>query len=1077
VFDTETDGTLEQRFNFGVWRLYRDPPDGCEGRTCVEEGIVFAGDLPERDPAGYAAILGHVESHAADTAPGFSRRLVAMSATQWLDERLFLYGYRHGAWCRVVGFHLLFDLGGMASYWSPAEDYYRGGYSLGMWGHFDAAGHWHDRRYRPRILVKSIDPRRALIGWGSLDPDDSPGISPRNFVDLRQLSFALTSRSLTLEGACTLFGDPFEKADVDYSVLDDRLIVYARDDVAHTAALYRRELDELARHEGVELEPGRLYSPATIGTAYLERMGLRRPFTSFTDIEPWALGWTETDDLDQPPNPIDRSIVGWSGSAFFGGRAEARIVRTAVPVRVLDATSMYPLVNALIGSSELLTSEWLEVVDVTITVTATLGRSDVLERCLQPHFWRDELGVTLVELDGLEDQVLPVRAPWDPDSIDPGIGVNPLTYDGRLWYMVQDVIASVLLTGRVPTVRRAFRLVGRGRHDGLQAVRFRGGPTIDPVLADPFLTMINERHRAAASDLPRDERSRLERFFKITANATSYGVLARFDRRELGEAIDLTVLGPDDEPLDRRSTSPEDPGPMAFPPIAAAITASARLMLAVLERLVTDAGGTYAFCDTDSMAILATPAGGLVQCTTEAGETVRALSFGEVARIAARFDALNPFDRGLVSHVWKAEHDSLRRLLWCYPISAKRYVLYRSDERGLPTLIEADGDEGLAEWDRDAAASLELEDWSEHGLGLYVDPIGKRGNRPARTIDGRRTWIVEAWQYILGKALGHEVPYPDWADRPALTQFSVSSPKVGAWFSGRDRSRPFSERVRPGSFGLLAQPTGLRAGRGVLPAAPYDDDPAAWDDLPWYDRGTGEGVSVTTKDPVRDPVGFASALEQVAIPIRTLRDVLDDYAARPEHKSLAPDGGPVGSATRGLLRRRPVHSSPALTRLSGKEGHKLLDRVLGMIDDPAEYRTDYGDRIDVRKAVVLPALRRIGAPALARHVPQRSRRAIERVVYGTTTKPHAATDQAVIAAAVVIASEQLVIAGRQPPDDPLAQLVEYIAFPEPASECACGCRRRARRVWATDACRKRAARASRVPPSGDEPARSPARAG
>ena len=39
----------------------------------------------------------------------------------------------------------------------------------------------------------------------------------------------------------------------------------------------------------------------------------------------------------------------------------------------------------------------------------------------------------------------------------------------------------------------------------------------------------------------------------------------------------------------------------------ASITAAARLMLALLEREVTKVGGSYAFCDTDSLAIVATP--------------------------------------------------------------------------------------------------------------------------------------------------------------------------------------------------------------------------------------------------------------------------------------------------------------------------------------------------------------------------------------------------------------------------------------------------------------------------------------
>src|SRR5207245_3723371 len=91
-----------------------------------------------------------------------------------------------------------------------------------------------------------------------------------------------------------------------------------------------------------------------------------------------------------------------------------------------------------------------------------------------------------------------------------------------------------------------------------------------------------------------------------------------------------------------------------FPPLAACITGAARLQLAMLERLLTDLGGTHVFCDTDSMAIVASEKGWLIPCPggehdTRTGEAaVRALSWDEVETIRARFEALNPYDREVV---------------------------------------------------------------------------------------------------------------------------------------------------------------------------------------------------------------------------------------------------------------------------------------------------------------------------------------------------------------------------------------------------------------------------------------------
>jgi hypothetical protein len=87
-------------------------------------------------------------------------------------------------------------------------------------------------------------------------------------------------------------------------------------------------------------------------------------------------------------------------------------------------------------------------------------------------------------------------------------------------------------------------------------------------------------------------------------------------------------------------SAPEEPGECCFPPIAACITAAARLMLTLLERCVTEDGGSWMFCDTDSMAIVATPTGGLHTCPggphrlPDGTDAVQALSYAQVDAIS-----------------------------------------------------------------------------------------------------------------------------------------------------------------------------------------------------------------------------------------------------------------------------------------------------------------------------------------------------------------------------------------------------------------------------------------------------------
>jgi hypothetical protein len=278
--------------------------------------------------------------------------------------------------------------------------------------------------------------------------------------------------------------------------------------------------------------------------------------------------------------------------------------------------------------------------------------------------------------------------------------------------------------------------------------------------------MVEERRRlehAEEADTPEAKRQRDS--LKVTGNSAAYGSLARFDRRELSEPVDVTVFGPDAQ-FSWRTETPEDPGPFCEPPVAASITAGARLLLAVLERLVLDAGGAYAATDTDSMMIVSMPKGGPVPCRTRGGDHVDALSFETGASFVERFNMLNPFDPELVDALWKVEHESLRDPLWVYAISAKRYCLFRYDESGEPVLV----------------------DWSEHGLGLYLDPTNPK--KPQRDDLGRRLWVKEAWEWILRGALGYEVVMPPWAARFALTRFTVSGPHLASWFAGFDQSKP-----------------------------------------------------------------------------------------------------------------------------------------------------------------------------------------------------------------------------------------------------------------------------------------------
>ena len=216
-----------------------------------------------------------------------------------------------------------------------------------------------------------------------------------------------------------------------------------------------------------------------------------------------------------------------------------------------------------------------------------------------------------------------------------GIGINPLTSERPLWYTLADAAASKLLSEKSPRVLRAIRLEAEGGPlPDLRPVEMPGGVRIDPRRQDFFRAVVEERRKLAQrGDLSARERERADQFLKVLANSASYGIYAETIRHERpGKRRRAVRVHGLDEFTDRVLT-PESPGEFAFPPMAACITGAAKLMLALLERRVAQAGGSYAFCDTDSMAVVATKDGGLVPCrggaekSADGMEAVKALSW------------------------------------------------------------------------------------------------------------------------------------------------------------------------------------------------------------------------------------------------------------------------------------------------------------------------------------------------------------------------------------------------------------------------------------------------------------------
>jgi hypothetical protein len=991
VLDTETTIDATQRLLIGSWRVY------LQGR-CISEGLFLGDDLPAADRA---LLHDYARTHAAETADAES--LPLLTRPDFLKQIFWKVAYKGRG--LVVGFNLPFDLSRLGIGWGTARTgYYAGGFSLPL-ASYPQDGPPREDRYRPRVAIKSLDSKRALMGFtrpnapdpvdlipeGSQDGQPDPAYTfPGYLLDLRAGAFALTNASHSLASACAAFGVEHGKEQVSqHGVVTADYVDYNRRDVLASWELSQKLQAELDRHP-IALPLWRAYSPASVGKAYLAAMGIR-PI------------------LERQPD-FPREVLGEAMVAYYGGRAECRIRGVSVPVVYIDFLSMYPTVCSLMGLWHLLTCERIEVEETTDLVRDLLARI-TRDRCFERELWQQVVGLVQIVPAG---DILPTRAHYGGEAAWQ-IGVNPLTAADPLWYTIPDAIAATLLTGKAPRVLRALRFVPHGLAEGLRPVRVRGEIAVDPRTQDFFRVVIEERHRLEhRPDLAPADRRRLDRFLKVLANATGYGIYAEMNAQDLpkGKTQPVQVYGT--HAFTTAVHSPEEPGAYCFPPLAACIAGAARLMLGLLERCVTDAGGTHALCDTDSMAVVATETSGVVPCPggaerlPDGREAIRALSWAQVESIRQRFTTLNPYDREAVQEsVLKLEKENLdpetgqQRQLWAYALSAKRYALHLRDEHGCPTLIKH----------------------SEHGLGHLLNPVDPPDTEDQdEEDDDRKTWMQTVWQGLVTEASGQSYTWPAWLGRPALGRITASSPEMLRPFTTLNRGKPYAKQVKPYNFLLTAyvrhfgHPEGADPSRFHL-VAPFESDPRKWGKLPWtnlYDE-TGKGYTLHT----------GSTLYAVPDTVRakTYADVLRDYRLHPESKSLAPDGTVCTGSTTGFLRRRPV-TAVYLTHV-GKESNRLEEVEAGLVHDPDEVYTAYLDpEQGPWQTLVVPVLRRMPRSLITKRTGL-ARSSITAIRNGHTI-PHPQTREALTRAATGFARADLFEQGAIIPHGDLAVCMAYL---------------------------------------------------
>jgi len=883
IIDCETATDTTQELLFGSYQYCRQVGNQY---VVVQEGIFFADNL-DVEKIGVLRQYCNVQ------------KLLLFSQSDFLRHVLWR-SVRAGA--LIVGFNLPFDLthSALDACWTTRRG---GGWSLktGQYLNKKTNEPTEDTWNTPRIVVTPKDSKGAF--FRSTYTRTGQKYPPLSCADLKTLVWALQSKSVSLESGCELYRVPGKKGGYKPTgqVTTDE-IDYNREDVGATLRLLNAVRADFDTHP-IKLSPTEAFSPASIAKAYLQAMGIIPPLQKFA---------------------IPPELLGIAMQAYFGGRAECRIRHTLVPVVYTDFLSQYPTVNTLMDLWSVLTAGQLQIEDATQEVRELLSEV-TLERVLDREFWKKFRFFALIVPDG---DVLPVRSDYNGQTSN--IGLNPLTSHQPVWYAGPDVVGAVLHSPeqKTPKVLKAFKLVPVGQQSGLQPVKLRGSVEIDPRIHDFFKRVIEARARIKRID----EHDPLAYFLKILANAGSYGLFVEVNPEKLGNnpktgkpATAKVRVYAGEETFETSSEFVERPGPWYFPPIASLITAAGRLLLAVLERPLTDQNGTYLMCDTDSMAIVASEKGGLVPCAggphrlPGGGDAVHALPWTEVQALVTRIDNLNPYDRDAVKEpMLKVEkvnfNNGKQRELCGYGISAKRYSLFSNS---------ADG--------------IQIEKVSAHGIGYLFPP--KQGFDKGLEV---HVWVREAWDYILRGVLRLPRSEPEWLSLPAVMRFTINTPEVLKALQVRQAGLPYPRRIKPYSFGLLAIAKKNKDGDAITPIAPFTDDPSHLLNLNW--------INMHDEKPCR--LALAGEGLPGEVEVQTYGWIVGTYPWHPESKSLAPDGKPCAELTAGLLRRTPVIVKDL--QAIAKETDRRWEREDGDVSVIEPHRLEYSQQ---KESPELKALR------------------------------------------------------------------------------------------------------------------------
>ncbi|ABE51539.1 DNA polymerase [Methanococcoides burtonii] len=733
VFDTETTIDQYQNFKIGYFKIYQD--------VYIQHEGMFHDTSMLTDNENKVCV---VYTSKYD--------IPLYTLNEFIDE--VFYPEVFGLKTLCVGFNLPFDISRISKRVGDSRGRNKGGFTFTL----------SDNRFNPPIIVKKLGDAHTFKLTSTKINKGKDHFSGY-FLDAQKLAeVLLQSKRISLDKAGQKLDTNVKKMKgIEHGKVTERYIDYLIDDVETTYQVYEKLIDELELYQ-ISIPPTKIFSSASIGKYALGQLGIQ----SFLDLNP----------------EFSSETIGTNMTSYYGGRCECKIGKEPTNVTVLDFTSMYPTITMEMDLWKYMIAESLEMNVVTDEIKGMLNTL-TLNYLQDKDNWKEFVVMVKLQLD---NDILPVRMDYKGNNTGYNVGVNYLTSDNELWYALPDVIASVLLTGKVPEIIEAIRYVPKGVQKGLNQSQILG-IDVDPTKDNLVQVLVEERQnlkiQMKSIDKDKSEYQQLEsraQAIKILVNAMSYGIFIELNPED--NKTDIQVYGLDD--FNTSENRFEKAGNYFHPLLAVMITAGSKLFLAMAEAKVKELGSVHAYMDTDSIFVPPEHA----------------------QEIIDYFQPLNPYILDI--DLLKAEKEDV----WFYGISSKRYALY-TYENGNIKFMEGE-------------RSFKL-----HGLGHLTNPFPK----------AVEDWQAEIWEDILKLHYGiiSELDIEKkYSNMYAISRLTVSTANVLHRFDVINKGKEWIYQIKPFNFYHVGFQVAEEDGKAVKPLSPFSNDPQNIVYDPFIDYATGE---------------------------------------------------------------------------------------------------------------------------------------------------------------------------------------------------------------------------------------------